>query len=62
MTTPKCKECGTEAPLQASDMTIAAMPQGWRVTRARNAEGLFEAAMYCPACWQAMRARKQAQG
>jgi hypothetical protein len=62
MTTPKCRECGQVAPIESSDMTIAAMPQGWRVTRVRNAEGLFEAAMYCPECWQAIRNRKAAGG
>jgi hypothetical protein len=54
----QCVDCGIPAPPADTSHTLISKQHGWRLTRARGAEGEVKLEWRCPACWKNYRARE----
>ncbi len=55
-----CIDCGTQSPETETNYTLISSQFGWRLTRTRTADGLFNVEWRCPACWKEHKRQKQA--
>lgn len=53
---PKCVQCGTEAPEANTDYTLISANFGWRVIRQVHPDGSHAMEWRCPSCWVAYKA------
>ncbi len=57
-----CVDCGTLSPAGIPSHTLISKLHGWRLIRAKGANGEMKLEWRCSPCWKSFRARKQADG
>lgn len=54
----QCLDCGRLSPPTESGYTLISKEFGWRLTRAKAADGSFTLEWRCPGCWRKYKAKQ----